>query len=255
MNCRLGDQHSTQHRLMFCWVLLGFVIVQPNLLTLKIKEMISVYIDELEIGNLEGKVTQRVVLPNISWGTYKALLADLGDQRTSRLVYDQGILEIIMPSDRHGTSIQLLERMVTALTEELDLPAKGFRSTTLNREDLEKGAEPDSCYYIQNVSRIQGRTIDLTNDPPPDLVIEVDVTSSSDRRFKIYRQLGIFEVWRRVGKSVKFYQLQDGEYVSCDCSPTFPIVCVDIVNQFLQQSETQDDTKLMRSWRKWVRDQ
>src|SRR5438132_5726793 len=125
--------------------------------------------------------TQRVILHGISWQTYKRLLAELGDQRASRLAYDQGVLEITMPSDRHETHKKLLERMIETLTEELNLPAKSFGSTTLNRADLERGAEPDSCYYIQHVGQIAGRQIDLTTDPPPDLVIEVDISSSSSR--------------------------------------------------------------------------
>jgi Uma2 family endonuclease len=93
--------------------------------------------------------TQRVTLNGVSWQTYTQLLAELGDQRASRLAYDQGVLEITMPSDCHETHKKLLERMVETLTEELEQPAKSFGSTTLNREDLERGAEPDSCYYIQ----------------------------------------------------------------------------------------------------------
>jgi Uma2 family endonuclease len=138
--------------------------------------------------------TQRVTLNGVSWQTYTQLLAELGDQRASRLAYDQGVLEITMPSDRHETHKKLLERMVETLTEELEQPAKSFGSTTLNREDLERGAEPDSCYYIQNVSQIEGRQVDLTTDPPPDLVIEVDISSPSSRWIDIYRQLGVPEI-------------------------------------------------------------
>jgi Uma2 family endonuclease len=98
--------------------------------------------------------TQRVILSGVTWQTYKQLLTELGDRRTSRLAYTQGTLEIIMPSDRHETHKKLIERMIETLTEELNLPTKSFGSTTLNREDLEKGAEPDSCYYIQSVSYI-----------------------------------------------------------------------------------------------------
>jgi Uma2 family endonuclease len=103
------------------------------------------------------KTTQRVVLSNISWQTYQSLLAEAGDKRASRFSYCQGVLEIIMPSDLHETVKCLLKRIVTALTEELELKIKGFGSTTLNREDLAQGAEPDSCFYIQNVDRILGR--------------------------------------------------------------------------------------------------
>ncbi|WP_242040676.1 Uma2 family endonuclease [Coleofasciculus sp. FACHB-1120] len=156
----------------------------------------------LPVQDIPRERTHRVILQGVSWQTYQALLTEMGDNRSSRLAYDRGVLEITMPSDRHETNTKLLERMIEALTEELDLPIKGFRSTTLNREDLQRGAEPDSCYYIQNVERIQGRTIDLTKDPTPDLVIEVDITSPSSRRLQIYSQLGVSEVWRYVGQRV-----------------------------------------------------
>jgi len=199
--------------------------------------------------------SHRVVLQGVSWQTYQALLNELGDHRASRLAYGDGVLEITMPSDRHETNTKRLERMIETLTEELDLPIKGFRSTTLNRADLRQGAEPDSCYYIQNVDRIQGRTIDLSRDPAPDLVLEVDITSPSTRKLGIYQQLEVPEVWRYVGQQVKVLQLQSGEYVPCDFSPTFSFVSTAILNQFLQQAQTQDDTALVQSWRKWVREQ
>jgi Uma2 family endonuclease len=199
--------------------------------------------------------THRVILQGVSWQTYQVLLAELGDNRSSRLAYEQGILEITMPSDRHETITKLLERMIEALTEELDLPIKGFRSTTLNREGLQRGAEPDSCYYIQNVDRIQGRTVDLSNDPTPDLVLEIDITSPSSRRLQIYQRLGVPEVWRYVEQTIQIYQLQAEMYNLCDYSPSFPFVSVAIINQFLQQAQIQDDTTFIRAWRKWVREQ
>ena len=199
--------------------------------------------------------TQRVTLNGVSWQTYTQLLAELGDQRASRLAYDQGVLEITMPSDRHETHKKLLERMVETLTEELEQPAKSFGSTTLNREDLERGAEPDSCYYIQNVSQIEGRQVDLTTDPPPDLVIEVDISSPSSRRIDIYRQLGVPEIWRYSNGTVQFHRLEGDAYVPCDPSPTFPFVTTAVINQFLQQAERQDDTTFVRTWRGWIRQQ
>ncbi|MEZ2235036.1 Uma2 family endonuclease [Microcoleus sp.] len=201
------------------------------------------------------KTTQLVVLSNISWQTYKSLLAEAGDKRSSRFSYSQGVLEIIMPSDLHETINCLLKRIVTALTEELDLKIKGFGSTTLNREDLKQGAEPDSCFYIQNVDRILGKRLDISTDPPPDLVIEVDITSPSSNRFVVYTQLGIPEVWRYRSQTVQIYQLQNREYISCDRSPTFPILSVAMLNQLLQMAETQDDNAIIRALRQWVSEQ
>ena len=204
---------------------------------------------------VSARMTQRVALYGISWRTYIQLLTELGDHRASRLAYAQGVLEITMPSDRHETQKKLLERMIETLTEELQLPAKSFGSTTLNRADLEHGAEPDSCYYIQHVSQIEGRQVDLATDPPPDLILEIDISSPSSRRIDIYKQLGVPEIWRYVGGNVQIYRLQDGEYMLSDQSPSFPLVSAMIINQFLQQAETQDDTTFIRTWRQWVRHQ
>ena len=122
-----------------------------------------------------ASITQRVTLYGISWQTYTRILTELGDQRASRLAYAPGVLEITMPSDRHETYKKLLERMIETLTEELNLPAKSFGATTLNRADLEHGAEPDPCYYIQHVHQIEGRQVDFATDPPPDLILGIDI--------------------------------------------------------------------------------
>ena len=201
------------------------------------------------------QTTQRVVLSNISWHTYQTLLAEAGDKRSSRFSYSQEVLEIIMPSDLHETVNCLLKQFVTTLSDELKLKRKGFGSTTLNREDLKQGAEPDSCFYIQNVDRIRGRKINLSIDPPPDLIIEVDLTSPSTNRLTIYKNLGVPEIWRYLGETVQFFQLQNGEYASCEYSGAFPIVSSGIINQFLQMAETEDDTTIIDALRVWVREQ
>lgn len=212
-------------------------------------------IDDLHIDDLQGKVTQKIVLQNVSWQTYQALLADMGDHRASRLTYDQGTLEIKMPSNLHEIINRLLARMVTTLTEELGLNLKDYGSTTLDREDLEKGVEPDSCFYIQNADRVQGMNSDTATDPPPDLAIEVDITSASTRRMRVYKQLGIPEVWRYTKKGLTISQLENGEYVECEFSPTFAMVSPAVIAQFLQLRETTDDNAVIRALRTWLREQ
>lgn len=127
---------------------------------------------------------------------------------------------------------------------------------TLNREDLERGVEPDSGFYIQNASRIRGRKLDLANDPPPDLVVEVDITSPSTRRLNIYRQLQVPEVWRCTAQAVEIKRLQDGEYVNCEYSLAFPMVRSAILQQFLERGkDTDDDNEVIRALRNWIRQQ
>lgn len=200
--------------------------------------------------------TQHIVLDGVSWKTYQGLLEDLGDHRTSRLAYDQGTLEIIMPSDLHEFINRLLEAIVRALTEELNMRLRGYGSTTLEREDLGRGVEPDSCFYIQNVERILGKKLHILTDPPPDLAIEVDITSSSRRRFSIYLQLKIPEVWRYTERQgIIIYKLQGNEYIECEFSPTFAMVSGAVLMQFLQLAETEDDNGVIRALRQWVRTQ
>ena len=198
--------------------------------------------------------TQYIIMRGITWETYQRLLKDLGDHRSSRLAYDQGVLEIIMPSDLHEFINRILEAMIRALVEELGLRLRGYGSTTLDREDLEKGAEPDSCFYIQNVDRILGRKLNLATDPPPDLAIEVDITSSSQRRFGIYLQLQIPEVWRYTKRQgITIYQLIDGDYQEREFTPTFSMVSGAVLMQFIQLAEEEDDISVIRALRQWIR--
>jgi len=200
--------------------------------------------------------TQRVVLHNISWQTYQALLADMGNHRSSRLAYDRGTLEISMPSDLHEFIKHLLERMIIALTEELNLKVRGVGSVTLNREDLERGLEPDSGFYIQNASRIRGRKLDLISNPPPDLVVEVDITSTSTRRLHIYQSLQVPEVWRCTDKSLEIKRLENGEYADCEFSVAFSMLSAADLLFFLEQGkDSDDDNAVIRSLRAWVRQQ
>lgn len=211
-------------------------------------------IDDLHVDDLEGKVTQRVVLENISWQTYQAMLADMGDHRASRLTYDEGTLEIKMPSKLHEIINRLLELIITALVEELGLSIKGYGSTTLDREDLQKGVEPDSCFYIQNAARLQGLDPELPEDLPPDLAVEVDITSSSTRRMGIYKQLGVPEIWRYTKQGITISRLTNGEYVECKFSPTFRMISAEILALVLQQRQTTDDIGVIRFVRAWVRE-
>jgi len=199
-----------------------------------------------------SEFTGDVVLSNISWQTYQAMLADIGDRSSVRLVYDKGVLEIKMPSDIHEAINRLLARIVGVLAEELDLPLKEFGSVTLNRSDIKKGAEPDSCFYIQNADLIIGNRIDISVDPPPDLIIEVDITNSSARSFAVYQQLGISEIWRYTNGSVKIFQLQDGDYLECEFSSIFTMISGDVLEHLLQMSATENNTSIVRAVRKWL---
>jgi len=204
-----------------------------------------------------ARSSQRVILQNISWQTFESILAEMGDNRATRLAYDHGILEIMTPLMPHEHNNRLLEHLVFALAEELNLNLKSTGSVTCKRQDLLRGVEPDSSFYIQNepVMR-QKQNLDLTQDPPPDLVIEVDYTSSSIDRMPIYQALGIPEVWRYNEPVMQIYQLCENVYVACDVSPTFGnLPLTTEIPRFLLISLNIGEIPMIRSFRGWVRQQ
>jgi Uma2 family endonuclease len=198
---------------------------------------------------------QRTVLRNISWETFEALLRETGEDRGSRFAYDCGTLEIMTPLYEHENPKIQFDRFIVALAEELEIEIKSAGSTTLKQRIKNRGIEPDNCYYIQNEIAVRGRQeLDLETDPPPDLAIEIDITSSSVNKFGIYSALGVPELWTYNGRVLKFYQLTEGQYVGCDLSIAFPLVSVSEMSRFIEQSKTTGEIALLKSFRAWVRD-
>jgi len=203
-----------------------------------------------------GQSDEPLLLTGIRWKTYESLLEDIGN-RHIRLTYDRGNLEIMAPLYRHGISTEWLGQLVEVLAEELNTPYCSAGSTTFRRKDLKRGLEPDKCFYFANEIRVRGlEKIDLTRDPPPDLAIEVDVTSSSINRMAIYAALGVPEVWRWREGTLLVYQLQaDGTYATVQASPTFPMIPIAGLAEFVEQANVVDQLTLKRAFRAWVREQ
>lgn len=196
----------------------------------------------------------RVVLKGVSWSTFKALLADVGDDRTWRIAYDRGVLEIRMPLEEHEEPKRLIESFVEAIVDELEIELRSLGSLTLEREDLTRAVEPDSCFYIQNESLVRGRNINLPNDPPPDLAIESDYTNSSVNKDAIYAALGVPELWRYRRQSLQVYQLVEGKYEMCDRSLAFPFLPVAEIPGFIEQSRTIGQRSAVRLFRQRIRE-
>jgi Uma2 family endonuclease len=141
---------------------------------------------------------------------------------------------------------------VRILVVELGLKIKTMGSTTLDRADLDRGAEPDNAYYIQNQSRVAGRKVDLATDPPPDLVVEVDITHTDINKPALYAAMGVPEFWRYDGREWLIYQLQGDRYLEVACSPTFPMVSKEKLYEFLAVAQT-DEVEAEVNLRQWVR--
>ncbi|MEG4169551.1 MULTISPECIES: Uma2 family endonuclease [unclassified Microcoleus] len=196
---------------------------------------------------------QIVQLSGISWQTYENLLAEIGD-RQIRLRYNRGHLEIMVPSPEHERFKQVLGRFVETLAEELEVRIEPLGSTTFKRPEL-SGVEPDECFYIQNISAVKGKKrIDLTQDPP-DLVVEIDITSRSENTLQVYADLGVPEVWIYNGLRLRINRLENGEYVESEISLAFPSLPILEIVRFLEQAETMDYLELVKAFRNWVKSQ
>lgn len=195
---------------------------------------------------------KRVVFYHLNWQSYQQILQAVGENRSARLSYDQGILEITMPLEDHEFAAELIGRFIYFLVVELGLKIKSMGSTTLEREELSRGAEPDRAYYIQNQSCVAGKKVDLKQDPPPDLVVEVDITHTDINKPLLYASMGVSEFWRYNGQIWRIYQLQGAVYQEVETSPTFPFVPKTKLYEFLTQAQ-QDEVEAEVFFRAWVR--
>jgi Uma2 family endonuclease len=199
---------------------------------------------------------QRFLLRNIDWPQYRAL-ADLLNERHVRLTFDGKDLELMTISHGHERWGLLLGQFIEVLTEELDRPRQSGGSTTLNREDVERGLEPDRCYYLEHEYLVRDKDeIDLSVDPPPDLAIEIEISRSCLNRMAIYAALKVPELWRFDGSVLRVYHLTaDGNYVEAQASRHFPFLPLGEVQAFLLRRGQLSETQLAKSFRPWVREQ
>ena len=207
------------------------------------------------MSTIASSAGSAAVLHDIDWQTYTRLLRafDKGGRHV-RLTYDRGTLEIMSPLWEHENPADLLGCFIVVLTEELNLPRRAGRSVTLRRRRKRRGLEPDNCYWLASSPRLQGKShLDLRIDPPPDLAIEVDITSSSVDRMSIYAALGVPEVWRLNTMGLAFHILDSGTFQVRPNSLSFPQLNSADLPGFLALAGQTDDTTLVKQFRDWVR--
>lgn len=197
---------------------------------------------------------KRLTFYDLDWQSFKQIHRLLTDRTRARFTYDNGTLEITMPLEGHERSARLIERFILILVVEMGMKLKTMGSTTLDREDLLKSAEPDNGYYIQNYALVADREVNLHVDPAPDLVVEVDITHTDLNKNALYASMGVPEFWRFNGRVWRILQLVDGAYVERDRSPTFVIVAKTDLYKFLEASWL-DEVEAETNFRQWVRQQ
>jgi Uma2 family endonuclease len=201
--------------------------------------------------SLDG--VQHFVLEDASWALYETLLKEVGSHPV-RMTYDDGRLEMMSPLAEHEGSKRLIGRMIEMLTLMRDMPMKSLGSTTFRRKDRRKGVEPDECYYFKNEAKVRGRKrVDLKKDPPPDLVVEVDIAHGSIPREPIYAAFGVPEIWRFNGVRLQCLHLEGDRYAARKMSLAFPFLEPARLERFIDKLSHQEETSIIKEFIAWVR--
>jgi Uma2 family endonuclease len=210
----------------------------------------------LEPTRVKQKLSDGILLHNISWSTYESLLKDHPDVPSPHFTYDRGDLLIMVLSPEHEEINNAITLLIQTFAEELNIEWRGFGSTTYKRADLQRGFEPDSCFYFKNEARMRGKKrLDLSVDPPPDLVVEIDITHPTLNKLPLFAAFTIPEVWRFDGEKVEILRLREGEYMKSDNSLSLPLVTAEAVTEFIQESLKLGRLEWMKRLCEWTQQQ
>jgi Uma2 family endonuclease len=210
---------------------------------------------QLKFQQIEVPPGQNILFHDISWEDFETILDELGEHRGTRIAYNQGILEIMAPLPEHEVDKVLIGDMVKIILDELGMDWECFGSTTFKHQEKSQGIEPDDSFYIKNHLQMRGKKrINLKLDPPPDLAIEIDLTSKT--QISTYEALAVPELWVYEKNKLKIYILQDKKYIESATSPTFPSFAIaQILPEYIQRSKTEGTSPTLRAFRKWVWEQ
>jgi Uma2 family endonuclease len=212
---------------------------------------------ELHSPPVKLEPRQRFVLWNLGWDGYDKIVEALNEQHV-RSTYDRGDLELMSPLPIHEAIKVWCNHFLLALGLELGVPFKSMGQTTFRRRDLDRGLEPDDCYYLAGIDRVgDWSTLSLDRDPPPDLVVEVDITRSCLDRMGVYAGLGVPEVWRFDGEELHVHILNaNGEYEESSQSAAFPYLPMNEVTPLLRQAleSSAGDGERIQTLCRWVRE-
>lgn len=191
-----------------------------------------------------------LIMPQVSWDDYERLLEALAERSHFKVSYDCGMLEIMSPGHRHKAHAQLLGDLILIACETLRLKLEKCGSTTWKRKSRARGAEADGSFYIQNDDEaILDLKADIESLPPPDLVIEIDITNSSTKKFGIYAALEVQEMWVYDGRAFQFYRLSKGRYTEVEVSLSIP----DLTGQLLADALEVGKARGQDAARAWFR--
>jgi Uma2 family endonuclease len=193
---------------------------------------------------------------DVSWDEYEELLDAVGEASGVRISYDDGTLQIMTLSQKHEMYSTLIERIVSLLSVARRIKVLFYGSATMRKRKKEKGVEPDACFYVQNATLVgTKKEIDFNVDPPPDVVVEVDLHHDSLSKFPIFAALGVPEIWRYEGQALTIHHLREGQYVASEASLSLPLLTSAVLTEFLARSPKQDQYDILLAFEDWLKTQ
>lgn len=209
----------------------------------------------LQVSQLRVPQGQTLEIQDVGWDELDEILQELGEHRQSRIAYSEGVLTIVAPLPEHESAKVSLSDFVKIVLDELAQNYISLGSTTFRAEQMQRAIEPDDCFYIQNYERVLGKPrIDLSVDPPPDLAIEIDLSSKT--QLAAYTGLSIPELWRYEASKLQIYILREGLYEMVERSSIFPVwLSRQILEQYLARALAVGQGQANREFRGWVRAQ
>jgi Uma2 family endonuclease len=209
-------------------------------------------VELIEIMPADSVLTQH----GVSWDEYEELLEAVGDASGLRISYDEGTLQIMTVSFKHEKYVRTIERLVDVLSLRLRIKVLFYGSATMKKQRKKKGVEPDACFYVQNATLVGTKDeIDFNTDPPPDVVVEIDLHHESLSKFPIYAALAMPEIWQFDGVSLTIHQLRDEQYVASEASLSLPLLTSAVLTEFLARTPKQDQYDIVLAFEEWLKTQ
>ena len=209
--------------------------------------MVTLHVRQLKM--LEGQMLE---IENVSWSEFELILEDLDENRNTRIAYSDGTLSIVAPMLKHEKTKVCISDFIKTLLDELEIDYVSCGSTTFKRESMSKAVEPDDCFYLQHADQIASKSrIDLSVDPPPELAIEIGLTSKT--QLEAYRGLGVSELWRFDAEDLRIDYLKEGEFVETKESSFFPGWPIkDMLYHYLKVARETNQRRVKKNFRQWV---
>lgn len=197
-----------------------------------------------------------VVLRDVSWEEYEELLDAVGEASGLRISYDEGRLQIVTLSTTREMYADLVKLLVGLLSVRFRTKVLFFGSATMKQSRRRKGAEPDGCFYVQTAELVEKKkVIDFEHDPPPDIVVEIDLHHESLSKFPIYVALGVPEIWRYDEKELAIYHLHNDRYDLAESSRSLPLLNGRTLTEFLNRSQLESQYEVLIAFEVWLRTQ